>query len=154
MSLSEYLSKIYFGPGGFMPVKKLHELILKEYPDTKLSEVKDWVDKQTINQVTHKSVNEQGAKHGHFFVTKPNELHQADILYFPQDKRRYKYVLCVVSKIFKNRKVRINSAALMRHFCEYNDECCEIFYPEFLDTLVEFQRPSHRISTARMEMAA
>ncbi|MFO0004234.1 MAG: hypothetical protein ACK559_24190, partial [bacterium] len=77
-----------------MPVKKLHQLILNEYPEAKLSEVKDWVDKQTVNQVTQKSVNKQGAKHGHFFVTKPNELHQADLLYFPKDKKRYKYVLC------------------------------------------------------------
>ncbi len=43
-----------------MPVKKLHELILKEYPEAKLSEVNNWVKKQTINQVTKKSVNEEG----------------------------------------------------------------------------------------------
>jgi hypothetical protein len=96
MSFYESLSKIYFSPGGFMPVKKLHELILKEYPEAKLSEVSNWVKKQTINQVTKKSVNEEGAKHGHFFETKPNELHQADLLFFPKDKKNYKYVLCVV----------------------------------------------------------
>jgi len=96
MSIYESLTKIYFSPGGFMPVKKLHELILKEYPEAKLSEVSNWIKKQTINQVTKKSVNEEGAKHGHFFETKPNELHQADLLFFPKDKKNYKYVLCVV----------------------------------------------------------
>jgi len=34
--------------------------------------------------------------HGHFYVSKPNNLHQLDILYMPKDKKGYKYILTII----------------------------------------------------------
>ncbi len=67
MSLQDSLKKVYFGPGGFMPVKSLHETILKEHPSAKLSDIKKWLSEQTIYQVSKETTSGNVAKYGHFF---------------------------------------------------------------------------------------
>ena len=59
--------------------------------------VKAWLAKQDFWQIHLPKPKK--IDYAHFYVTKPNKLHQADLLYLPHDKvgqKKYKYTLNVV----------------------------------------------------------
>ncbi len=74
----------------------MFRLALEKNPKIKLSEVNSWLNKQQIHQLTKKVINDKRTPYGHFYVTKPNHLHQMDILYMPQKKYGYKYLLTII----------------------------------------------------------
>lgn len=56
---------------------------------------KDIKDKQLIHNLYKRPVKDKGYNIPHFNVLKPNVVHQADLMFLPDDKG-YKYVLVVV----------------------------------------------------------
>lgn len=94
--MEKLLSDIYYSPGKFTNAKNLQELANEKDPSITYKQVKDWLDKQTIHQLTKRNINDKRTHHGHFYVTKPNAVHQMDLLYMPHYKYGYKYILTVI----------------------------------------------------------
>ena len=93
--MDELLEKLYYKPGSFTNARELYRLAKEEDPKIKYENVKEWLDKQHIHQLTKKDMKKES--HGHFYVSKPNNLHQLDILYMPKDKKGYKYILTIIN---------------------------------------------------------
>jgi len=94
--MDKKLSLIYYSPKGYWrggaAIKKLAEA-------AKVSEdvAKNWLKKQTLWQIY--LPRPRYVPRPRFTVSKPNEIHQADLLFLPHDKVRrktYKYALTVV----------------------------------------------------------
>ena len=77
--------------------------------------VKAWLARQALWQIL--LAKPKKIDYAHFYVTKPNKIHQADLLYLPHDKvyqNTYKYTLNVVdiasgykaSRPLKTKKVK------------------------------------------------
>lgn len=94
--MNELLSEIYYKPGFFSNTKELYKKAKEKDSTITLSEVKDWLDKQQIHQLTKQTIKSNKPKYGHFNVTQPNYLHQMDILYLPKDKKGYNYALTLI----------------------------------------------------------
>jgi len=75
----------------FMSPNNLYHAMRDRFPDITLTSVKDWLDKQPLYQI-HKDTK---SGHAHFYVDKPNFLHQMDLLFMPECNG-YKYILAVV----------------------------------------------------------
>ena len=104
-NISRRLSKIYYSTDGYWKgysaINKLAEKANRAKPshEVKVSEdeAKKWLEKQAIWQIylpTPKYIPRP-----HWVVDKPNQIHQADLLFLPHDrvgKKTYKYVLVVV----------------------------------------------------------
>lgn len=94
--MSEKLQKIYYDPENLWTGRKAINMLKKESKEP-LKVVKYWLARQALFQI-----HLPGPKHidyAHFYVTRPNKIHQADLLYLPHDKvyqNTYKYVLNVV----------------------------------------------------------
>ena len=92
----ETLSKIYYQPENLWMGRKAIKLLQKESGEPSKI-VKTWLAKQALWQIhlpRPKKIN-----YAHFYVTKPNQIHQADLLYLPHDKvyqNTYKYTLNVI----------------------------------------------------------
>ncbi len=54
--MEKLLSDIYYSPGKFTNTKELFKLARKEDPYIKFEDVKEWIDKQTIHQITKKQL--------------------------------------------------------------------------------------------------
>ena len=88
--------QIYYQPENLWKGRKAITRLRKA---TKLpqKQVKDWLAKQTLWQV-HMPPPKR-IDYPHFYVTKVNKMHQADLLYLPHDKvyqNTYKYTLNVI----------------------------------------------------------
>ena len=90
------LSEIYYQPENLWTGRKAIKLLKKESgASSKI--VKAWLAMQALWQIYLPKPKK--IDYAHFYVTKPNKLHQADLLYLPHDKvyqNTYKYVLNVV----------------------------------------------------------
>ena len=90
------LSSIYYQPENLWTGRKAIKLLQKESGEPS-KVVKTWLAKQVLWQIhlpKPKKIN-----YAHFYVTKPNKIHQADLLYLPHDKvyqNTYKYTLNVI----------------------------------------------------------
>ena len=94
--MSEELSKIYYDPEHLWTGKKAIKLLQKASGKPK-KVVEQWLAEQALWQI-HLSKPKK-IDYAHFYVTKPNQLHQADLLFLPHDKvygNTYKYVLNVI----------------------------------------------------------
>jgi transposase InsO family protein len=80
-----------------MGARSLYNKAVKQNSDITMNDVKSWLETQPIAQVTKKpnKDDKKYAAHGHFLVTKPNFLHQMDIMFLPKDGH-YKYALCLI----------------------------------------------------------
>ena len=93
--MTEKLRKIYYKPENLWTGRKAIKLLRKESGES-LKAVKLWLDSQALWQVH--LPKPKHIDYAHFYVTKVNKIHQADLLYLPHDKvyqNTYKYVLFV-----------------------------------------------------------
>jgi len=94
--MTEKLREIYYKPENLWTGRKAIKLLQKESGESKKA-VTAWLAKQALWQV-HLS-RPKHIDYAHFYVTKVNKIHQADLLYLPHDKlygNVYKYVLNVI----------------------------------------------------------
>ena len=89
--------QIYYQPENLWKGRKAITR-LRKATKLPLKQVRDWLAKQALWQV-HMPPPPKRIDHSHFYVTKVNKMHQADLLYLPHDKvyqNTYKYVLNVI----------------------------------------------------------
>ena len=96
MSNENILSKIYYSTEGYW---KGYSAIPKLAEKARVSEneAKQWLQKQAIWQIYLPAP--KYIPRPHWTVDKPNQIHQADLLFLPHDKvgrKTYKYALVVV----------------------------------------------------------
>ena len=92
----EKLRKIYYDPENLWTGLKAIKMLRKESGEP-LKVIKAWLAKQALWQVH--LPKPKHIDYAHFYVRKPNKLHQADLLYLPHDKvyqNTYKYTLNVI----------------------------------------------------------
>ena len=94
--MSSDLSKIYYSTEGYW---KGYSAIPKLAEKSKVGEdvVKQWLEKQAIWQIYLPAP--KYIPRPHWTVDKPNQIHQADLLFLPHDRvgrKTYKYALVVV----------------------------------------------------------
>ena len=93
---NDELSNIFYQPENLWTGRKAMKLLKQESKESTKA-VKSWLAKQALWQIhlpRPKKIN-----YAHFYVTKPNNIHQADLLYLPHDKvyqNTYKYTLNVI----------------------------------------------------------
>ena len=97
--MDKKFNQIYYSDGGYWRAKSAIQRLAKASGSTKEEEER-WLLKQPLYQIYlpgPKYIPRPNASMSLF--TKPNDIHQADILYLPHDKfkkKTYKYVLNVV----------------------------------------------------------
>ena len=90
------IEKIYYQPEHLWTGRKAIKLLQKESGEP-LKVVKAWLALQALWQVFLPAPKR--IDYAHFYVTKVNQIHQADLLYLPHNKvynNTYKYVLNVI----------------------------------------------------------
>ena len=95
-SLSPKLSKIYYSPGGYWKGYSAFSK-LADAAGVSENEAKEWLKKQALWQIYLPSP--RYIPRPHWTVEKPNEIHQADLLFLPHDtvrRKTFKYALVVV----------------------------------------------------------
>jgi hypothetical protein len=85
----------------FMNTRNLYLALHEKFPDITYQFIQEWLDKQPLYQI-HKNVS---SGHGHFYVSKPNHLHQMDLLYMPNIDG-YRYILCIVDTASRYKAAR------------------------------------------------
>ena len=96
MSNEKILKKIYYSPEGYWKgysaVSKLSNAANVGEP-----EVRDWLERQALWQIYLPPP--KYLPRPHWTVDKPNEIHQADLLFLPHDKvgrKTFRYALVVI----------------------------------------------------------
>ena len=90
------LSKIYYSPGGYWKGYSAFSK-LADAAGVSENEAKEWLKKQALWQIYLPSP--RYIPRPHWTVDKPNEIHQADLLFLPHDtvrRKTFKYALVVV----------------------------------------------------------
>ena len=90
------LSKIYYSVGGYWKGYSAISKLAKKANVTK-DEAKAWLEKQAIWQIYLPPP--EYIPRPHWVIDKPNQIHQADLLFLPHDKvgrKTFKYALVVV----------------------------------------------------------
>ena len=93
---SASLSKIYYSPGGYWKGYSAFSK-LANAAGVSENEAKEWLNKQALWQIYLPSP--RYIPRPHWTVDKPNEIHQADLLFLPHDtvrRKTFKYALVVV----------------------------------------------------------
>ena len=93
---NEKLSDLFYQPENLWTGRKAIKL-LKQESGLSLKIVRAWLALQALWQIH--LPRPKKIKYAHFYVTKPNQIHQADLLYLPHDKvyqNTYKYTLNVI----------------------------------------------------------
>ena len=90
------LSKIYYSPEGYW---KGYSAVSKLASAAKVSEVevRDWLERQALWQIYLPPP--KVIRRPHWNVDRPNEIHQADLLFLPHDRvgrKTYRYALVVI----------------------------------------------------------
>ena len=94
--LAKQLSKIYYSPGGYWKGYSAFSK-LADAAGVSENEAKEWLKKQALWQIYLPSP--RYIPRPHWTVEKPNEIHQADLLFLPHDtvrRKTFKYALVVV----------------------------------------------------------
>jgi len=94
--MSEKLQEIYYQTENLWTGRKAIKLLQTESGEPSKI-VKTWLSKQALWQVHLPKPKK--IDYAHFYVTKTNKIHQADLLYLPHDKvyqNTYKYALNVI----------------------------------------------------------
>ena len=89
--LDAFLRPIYYSKGGFNGVIGLHSKLPKG--SASIGRVRKWIRSQNVGRYTQAVPPDP--VYAYFSETVPNKIHQADLLYLPNDKG-FKYALCVV----------------------------------------------------------
>ena len=93
---NDKLSDIFYQPENLWTGRKA-EKMLKQESGFSLKIVRAWLAREAFFQIH--LPRPKKIKYAHFYVTKPNQIHQADLLYLPHDKvyqNTYKYTLNVI----------------------------------------------------------
>ena len=96
LSLSASLSKIYYSPGGYWKGYSAFSK-LADAAGVSENEAKEWLKKQALWQIYFPYP--RYIPRPHLTVDKPNEIHQADLLFLPHDtvrRKTFKYALVVI----------------------------------------------------------
>ena len=80
---NEKLSDIFYQPENLWTGRKAIKLLQKESKESTKA-VKSWLAMQAFFQIH--LPRPKKIKYAHFYVKKPNQIHQADLLYLPHDK--------------------------------------------------------------------
>ena len=78
----------------------------------------------------------QNIDYPHYDITKPNQIHQADVMYLPHDKiygNVYKYVLCVIdvaSRYKAARPLRTKKTSEISEMLGDIYKKCQLKYPD------------------------
>ena len=107
--LDAILRPIYYSRGGFHGVVGLHAKLPKG--SASLARVRKWVTSRNVGRYTQ--AVPPPPVYARFSETTPNRIHQADLLFLPND-RGFKYALCVVdvaSRFKAARPLRNKTAA-------------------------------------------
>ena len=142
----EKLQKIYYDPEHLWTGLKAIKMLRKESGES-LKVVKAWLAKQALFQIH--LPRPKNIKYSHFYVTKVNKIHQADLLYLPHDKvyqNTYKYVLNVIdiASGFKvSRPLKTKKAGEVAEMFKDIYKKGPLCYPEELhvDSGTEFKGP-------------
>ena len=108
--LSTSLSKIYYSPGGYWKGYSAFSK-LANAAGVSENEAKEWLKKQALWQIYLPSP--RYIPRPHWTVDKPNEIHQADLLFLPHDtvrRKTFKYASINVPKY--NRPVGFDEVRL------------------------------------------
>ena len=131
----EKLSEIYYQPNHLW-IKNKAVKKLKELTNLKSKEIKSWLAKQAFWQVhlpAPKKIDRP-----HYEITKPNEMHQFDLLYMPKDivyGSEYKYILSgvdVASRYKIARPLRTKKASDVAFLLNtiYGNDRIPLTYPK------------------------
>ena len=172
-NIDQLLKDTYYAPGKFTNAKELFRLVSEKNPTIKYEQVKSWLDKQQIHQLTKKVINDKRTPHGHFYVTKPNFLHQMDILYMPFKRNTYRYILTIIDtasrykaaepmkdrtsetvkktieKIYKETKLKFPKEINVDKGSEFKAAVLELYKNH--NTQVNVSETSHHKATAMVE---
>src|SRR5690349_8775336 len=86
LDISIALCKIYYQPTGYhISAKYLYNASRNAGYNFSFKEVQNWLEKQAIHQI-HKARPQYIPQASYTKITRPNEVHQADVLYMPYDK--------------------------------------------------------------------
>ncbi len=104
------LRKVFYSAGGFQRnAIQLREAVLRKGKDLSKNEIQEWLDKQAMYQILFKP-KPKFIRVPRFMVSKPNDIHQADLLFLPHDEiciklrsktkskscKTYKYTLSII----------------------------------------------------------
>src|SRR5436305_6341292 len=141
------LQKIYYQPSGYQrTIKSLYNVSKNSGYDFTFDEVQDWLERQAIHQI-HKPRPKYIPRVGFNSITKPNEVHQADVLYMPYDKvgrvtylfclnvvdvaSRYKASMPIGAISIKDRQGILTSNTIARSLEKiYNNPECPLVWPK------------------------
>ena len=97
MTTNDQLTKIYYQPENLWKGRKAIKMLRAATEKVSTKAITHWLTLQTQWQVH--LPKPKRIDYAHFYVTKVNEIHQADLLYLPHDtlyQSTYKYVLNVI----------------------------------------------------------
>jgi len=149
VELNYILSRAFYQPRGYhQSAKKLWDKAKEGKPDISLSDVENWLHRQAIWQI-HSPPPRYIPQASFNKITRPNEYHQADILYMPYDKIRgkeYKYCLNIVDVASRYKAsvplIDRSSVGVAKAFKRvYNNKNSPLIWPKVLhvDGGSEFQ---------------
>lgn len=149
LDISIALCKIYYQPTGYhISVKYLYNASRNAGYNFSFKEVQNWLEKQAIHQI-HKARPQYIPQASYTKITRPNEVHQADVLYMPYDKvERITYLFCLnVIDVASRYKASVpigtvnveslegilTSNTIARAFKKiYDDPTCPLIWPKLL----------------------
>ena len=80
--LDDTLGAIYYGPGGYQGVTALHSRLRKGAASKK--RIHAWIAKQEVGRYMQTKPPKE--VFAHFAEDRPNQIHQADLLFLPHDR--------------------------------------------------------------------
>ena len=107
VSLSASLSKIYYLPGGYWKGYSAFSK-LADAAGVSENEAKEWLKKQALWQIYLPSP--RYIPRPHWTVDKPNEIHQADLLFLPHDtvrRKTFKYALVFIDVASRYKHIKL-----------------------------------------------
>lgn len=149
LDISIALKKLYYQPACYQrTAKKLHKASQDAGYDFSLKEVQEWLEKQAIHQI-YRPRPRYIPQASFNKITRPNEVHQADVLYMPHDKvgritylyclnivdvaSRYKASVPIGASSVRNLEGILTSQTIAKAFKKvYEDVTCPLIWPKLL----------------------
>jgi len=140
VELNYILSRAFYQPRGYYrSAKKLWEKAKEVKSYISLSDVENWLHRQAIWQI-HSPPPRYIPQASFNKITRPNEYHQADILYMPHDEingKVYKYCLNIVDVASRYKAsvplIDRSSVGVAKAFKrEYNNKNSPLIWPKVL----------------------
>ena len=140
IELNIVLRQLYYQPKGlYQSAKKLWKKAKKEGYNFSIKDIRKWLYRQAIWQI-HSPASRYIPQASFNKITRPNEYHQADILYMPHDvvkDRKYRYCLNIID-VASRYKASVplldrSSASVAKAFKkEYSSKSSPLIWPKVL----------------------